>query len=132
MKGIDTNIIVRLLLRDDADQFAKARKLAEAASVEHPLCVNLLVVTETIWVLEKKSGISPELARSTMAAFLVTPEIHVPEQTVFRNWQQALSVRNGGWSDVVIAAINLENGCDFTYTLDQRAARDVAGMELLS
>ena len=131
MKGIDTNIIIRLLLQDDAEQFAKARKLMETASFEDQLFVNLVVATETIWVLESSAGVAPELARSTIGAFLAAPEIRVPEQTVFRNWQQALNMKHQDWSDIIIAAINLENGCDFTYTFDKSAAKNVRGMELL-
>ncbi len=47
MQAIDTNVLVRLLTRDDEKQVAKAE-----AFVAKGACVSSLVLTETIWVLE--------------------------------------------------------------------------------
>ena len=47
MKAIDTNILVRLITRDDAEQVAKAE-----AFVKQGAWVSMLVLTECVWVLE--------------------------------------------------------------------------------
>ena len=47
MHAVDTNLLVRLLVRDDADQVAKAEAfVAKGAWVSH------LVLAETLWVLD--------------------------------------------------------------------------------
>jgi len=47
VKAIDTNILVRLITRDDAEQVAKAE-----AFVKQGAWVSMLVLTECVWVLE--------------------------------------------------------------------------------
>jgi predicted nucleic-acid-binding protein len=47
MRAIDTNLLVRLIVRDDASQLAAAEKfVASGAWVSH------LVLAETLWVLD--------------------------------------------------------------------------------
>jgi predicted nucleic-acid-binding protein len=53
MIGIDTNVIVRLLTRDDPEQFDAAVRLVKASGPDRQLFVNPIVVAETIWVLER-------------------------------------------------------------------------------
>lgn len=48
MTALDTNIIVRLLTRDDDEQFEKARALVGGEACFVPLTV----ILETVWVLE--------------------------------------------------------------------------------
>ena len=53
MTALDTNVIVRFLVRDDEEQAETARKrLKQAEKDRERLLVPLLVVLETIWVLE--------------------------------------------------------------------------------
>ncbi len=55
MLGLDTNILVRYLTRDDHPQYEKARRLIdrELANGE-PVLVNLLVLLETEWILRSR------------------------------------------------------------------------------
>ena len=53
MKGIDTNVLVRYLVRDDPDQTRKARRfITEECSKDVPGLVNRIVLCEVVWVLE--------------------------------------------------------------------------------
>jgi predicted nucleic-acid-binding protein len=130
--GIDTNIIIRLLTRDHEGQFDLARALVAEASLERPLCVNIVTITESLWVLERRLKMPTVDARSLLANFLGAPEIVVPSNTPFSGWQSALSSEHPGWTDVVVAGINAEFGCVHTLTFDKRAAKSVPGMELLA
>ena len=132
MIGIDTNIIIRLLTRDNADQYASAVALVEAAGEGQPLMVNPIVAAESIWVLEKRYGLKPAEARPILARLLYSVEFMVPKQIGCDNWPAWFQSDHGGFSDIVIAAINAENGCTTTYTFDRRAAKAVPGMELLT
>jgi predicted nucleic-acid-binding protein len=58
----DTNVVVRLLIADDAAQTARARKLFEAGGV----LILKTVLLETEWVLRSRY----ELERPLIAAFL--------------------------------------------------------------
>ncbi|MFT7724151.1 MAG: type II toxin-antitoxin system VapC family toxin [Roseateles sp.] len=53
--SIDTNVLVRLLVRDDEMQFAAARRLVEqAAAADEPVLIVLLVLLEAEWVLRSR------------------------------------------------------------------------------
>ena len=55
MRAIDTNVLVRLLTRDDANQTARAESfIANGAWISHP------VLVETVWVLESVFKLDPE------------------------------------------------------------------------
>ena len=51
MVGIDTNVLVRFLVRDDGAQFEKARRLIKREiGAGADLFVSLMVLLETEWV----------------------------------------------------------------------------------
>lgn len=132
MLGIDTNIIVRLLTRDDQKQFDAAVELVKASSADRPLFVNPMVIAETIWVLERVYKTDRDTARKQVTGLLDTVEIKVPEMLHMENWAEWLQSPHPDFSDVVIAGLNRANGCEKTMTFDRKAAASVPGMELLS
>jgi predicted nucleic-acid-binding protein len=130
--GIDTNIIVRLLTRDDPVQFDAAVSLFKSSSAEEPLFVNPMVILETIWVLERVYLVDRILARNQVAGLLDTVEIKVPETLRMDKWSQWFTSPHVDFSDVIIADLNRANGCEKTMTFDRKAAKSVPGMELLA
>ena len=53
MTAVDTNIIVRFLVRDDKEQAQTVyRRMKRAEANKETLYVSLIVLVETIWVLE--------------------------------------------------------------------------------
>jgi predicted nucleic-acid-binding protein len=54
MRAIDTNVLVRLLARDHPGQLASAQEFVQAGA-----WVSLLVLMETVWVLDSVYGIKP-------------------------------------------------------------------------
>lgn len=132
MIGIDTNIIVRLLLRDDEAMFQRAANLVARTPPSEPLIVNVVVVAESLWVLERKANVERRTARATLLGLLESNEMSVHDSNPFRFWAETLASDHRDCSDLIIAAINREIGCKYTYTLDAGAARSVPGMELLT
>ena len=132
MIGIDTNIILRFMTRDDDRQFDLARKLVSAASAASPLCVNIVTLTEVVWVLEKRLSLPVERARGVARRFADAPEVYFSGDNPIHGWAEALASKHKGWTDVVVARINSELGCSHTYTFDKKAAKSVPGMELLA
>jgi predicted nucleic-acid-binding protein len=130
--GIDTNIIVRLLTRDDPVQFDAAVSLVKSSSANEPLFVNPIVMLETVWVLERVYKVDRTVARHQVAGLLDTVEIKVPEILRMENWAQWFTSPHADFSDVVISELNRANGCEKTMTFDRKAANSVPGMELLT
>ncbi|MCY0148219.1 type II toxin-antitoxin system VapC family toxin [Hoeflea sp. G2-23] len=130
--GIDTNIIVRLLTRDDQKQFDAAVALFKSSSVDAPLFVNPIVIAETVCVLERVYKTDRASVRTQVAGLLDTVEIAVPDVLRMGNWADLLNSPHPDFSDILISEINRANGCEKTMTFDRKAANSVSGMELLA
>lgn len=72
MVGIDTNIVVRYIIRDDPTQFAQA-----AALIHSEACFLLdTVLLETVWVLQSVYRIERSAIAERLTAFLGLPTLH--------------------------------------------------------
>jgi predicted nucleic-acid-binding protein len=50
--GVDTNVLVRYLVKDDSERAARAAILLEVeCTMEHPAYINRIVMCELVWVL---------------------------------------------------------------------------------
>lgn len=73
MIALDTNVLARLLLKDDAKQHAAAERLI-AQSRDYS--VPITVVLELVWVLESAGRGAQEVA-SALSALISQPNFHV-------------------------------------------------------
>jgi predicted nucleic-acid-binding protein len=124
MLGIDTNVLVRLLIEDDAAQTQRARHLVDAANAEEEVVlVSLPVLLETEWVLRSRYEIEPQAILGLFRAALEARELAFEDESAVEealfNWQDGHS----GFSDCLIFAHNRQLGCRSTATFDARAAR---------
>jgi|SRR6266850_4047830 len=124
MLGIDTNVVVRLLVSDDAEQTRRARKLIEqAVSREEPVLVSLPVLIETEWVLRSRYGLNREAVLRVFRAALEARELSFEDEPAFEealfHWKESTC----GFSDCLITAHNRQLGCRATATFDIKAAR---------
>jgi predicted nucleic-acid-binding protein len=54
MIGLDTNVVLRLMVQDDPAQLRRARRaVAAQCSEEEPGLINRIVLVEVIWVLSR-------------------------------------------------------------------------------
>ena len=124
MLGLDTNVLVRLLIEDDAVQTRRARALVEKAVARHEVVmVSLPVLLETEWVLRSRYELSAALILGLFRAALETQELAFEDEAAVEealfNWQDGHS----GFADCLIMAHNRQLGCSSTATFDSRAAR---------
>jgi len=71
MIGLDTNILVRLLVADDPEQTERARKLVSARCTrESPGFINCIVLAELVWVLSGAYGLSRSQIANAVEALL--------------------------------------------------------------
>ena len=121
MIGLDTNVLLRLLLRDEPDQLRRAEGLVRADGGR--ATVNELVVAETAWTLSRKPGADQREVEARLAALLSGRRLTALDPKVL-SLAAAESVAHGfGLADGLIAARNRAAGCETTYTFDRRAAR---------
>lgn len=124
MLGIDTNVVVRLIVADDAEQTRRARKLVEQAlSREELVLVSLLVLQESEWVLRSRYGFGREALLNIFRALLEARELSFEDEPALE--EALFHWKDSGcrFSDCLIAAHNRQMGCRATATFDGKAAR---------
>jgi predicted nucleic-acid-binding protein len=69
MLGIDTNVDMRLLVSDDAEQ-TRRKLIEQSLGREEPVLVSLLVLMESEWVLRSSYGFRQDAILSMFRALL--------------------------------------------------------------
>lgn len=124
MIGIDTNVLVRFLIRDDQAQFERAQKLIrrEAASGE-PVFVSLVVLLEVEWVLRSRYKLVKKEILQTFSALLSSIELSFEDESSI---EEALFVWKGSsaqFADCLIGARHRACGCRATASFDADATK---------
>ena len=122
MTGIDTNVLVRYLVKDDPAQSKKAISLFKSLSLTSKGFISLIVIVETIWVLDSVYKQDLNLIRSAILKLLDSQKIVVQ---CANEIETALSGEGyeGSPSDAIIAEIGRAYGCAMTVTFDKKAAK---------
>jgi predicted nucleic-acid-binding protein len=123
--GIDTNVLVRYIVRDDAKQTQAATRLIETqCTTEDPGWINLVVVCELVWVLRGVYGYSRETIAKVLETVLTSNELQVESADTV--WMALRKFRRGSadLSDYLIGGTNALNKAAPTYTFDEDAAGD--------
>lgn len=131
MIGLDTNVVIRYLVQDDATQARKANQLMEQAlTPEAPGFINLTTLCEIVWVLKRNYRMNKVAQIGIIDGLLTTKQLLVEDVAVAWKALRAYEAGNADFSDAVIAFANLSHGCDETVTFDKQAAK-LGGMRLL-
>ena len=131
MVGIDTNVLLRAIVGDDASQAEAARRLIGGLTPENQGFICREVVLETAWVLER----SYQLPRERIARelrLLINGDNLVIETVEDVSWAaRRYRESNEGFSDLMILASSQRAGAVPLYTFDRRLAR-LDGVELVN
>jgi predicted nucleic-acid-binding protein len=130
--GLDTNVVIRYLVQDDAKQSAAATRLIERTlSTEHPGFVSLVALAEIGWVLEECYGADRARVASVVEGLLSSRQIAVEQSEVAWRALRAWKDSSADLSDALIGQAGLSAGCSKVVTFD-KAASKLGGFELLS
>lgn len=132
MIGLDSNVLVRYFAQDDARQSAAASRLIEQELTEaEPGYVSLPALAEVAWVMVSCYAADRQTVQRVMEGMLSVPQLHV--QNAEQVWCALRAYARGkaDFSDALIAALVLDEGCRCTKTFDVAASRE-PGFELLS
>ena len=131
MKAIDTNVLVRFLVNDDRAQAAQVReRFTTAEQRREAFYVPLLVLLETIWVLESAYQIRRAEIIEALGELLLMPVLQFEQREAVLAMLRAAKETNLDLPAALIAHSALHMGCESVLTFDQKAARG-AGFELL-
>lgn len=122
MKGLDTNILVRYLVRDDSPQTALAERFIETeCTVESPGFISHIVLCELAWVLTSGYGYSQHDSLKALQQMLRVTQFRIQSPQIV--WQALADTRKGraDFSDYLLARANSSHGCEYTATFDKKA-----------
>lgn len=121
MRGLDTNVIVRFVMRDEPSQARKAREtIMNAARAGERLHVDAIVLCEVTWVLKSAYGQGRARITEVLTALLETPELVIEDSDLARRALKDFSSGTMGFADAFIAHRNRRAGCDSTLTFEKR------------
>lgn len=124
MLGIDTNVLVRFLVRDDEVQFDKARKLIRReVATGRCVFVSHLVLLETEWVLRSRYSLPKNLIVEAISGLLDATDVQFEDEPAI---EQALFLWKDttvDFADCLIGVKNRRLGCRATVTFDAKAVR---------
>ncbi|HEU0195815.1 MAG TPA: type II toxin-antitoxin system VapC family toxin [Nevskiaceae bacterium] len=127
MIGIDTNVLVRYLVQDEPQQAARVTRLLESLSAEEPAFVSVVVLAETVWVLESCYAADIDQIEKVVETLLRTDAVHVAAVDVVWRALRRFKADRGDFADTLIAELAKAAGCRTVYTFDRAAAKR-AGM----
>lgn len=119
MRAVDTNLLVRLLARDDARQVAAAEAfVAPGAWVSH------LVLVEAVWVLDSVYGLGPAGLASAVALLLEHRDLTIQDADVVTRALEAFRARPAlGFSDCLVLEVARQAGHLPLGTFDRALAK---------
>ena len=126
MIAFDTNVLLRLLLNDDADQARQAQDLVDrAVAAADRVLLPDIVLCELQWVLKSAYGLSRQEIVATLRRLLDAEEFAFMNRAAV---SRALASYAGGkadFSDYLIGESAALAGAGTTYTFDRALSRSV-------
>jgi predicted nucleic-acid-binding protein len=88
--AIDTNVLVRLVTKDDESQYKKAQAFVEK---HQPVLVTQLSVLELVWVLMSRYSLGKERTCQVVQALLETRELNIQAPAILeaalKTWKKS-------------------------------------------
>ncbi|MDK9696318.1 MAG: PIN domain-containing protein [Siculibacillus sp.] len=123
MIGIDTNVLLRLLIRDDEAQFGRLVAEIDAGAWNDGVLVNPVVVVEAVWVLIKKLDRPKSEVLAFLDDLLATDGLVIQHEAAVARAIAIWRTAKCDFADCLIAAMNSEAGAATTLTFDRDALK---------
>jgi predicted nucleic-acid-binding protein len=129
--ALDTNVLVRYVVRDDGAQLAAARRLIERCIDEgQSLFVPVTVVLELEWVLRSSFDCSRDDVMQVLSSLFSAAELTFESERALEVALQLFREGSADFADCVHVALAAQAGEQPLWTFDRRAAR-IPGAQLL-
>lgn len=127
MIGLDTNVLVRYLLRDDPVQAARAERELER---NERFLIDSIVLCELVWVLETGYGFSRTEIAAALERILATAQFDIESKDLALAALDDFRRSAADFSDCLIGRRNRAAGAPETVTFD-RNLKGLEGFRLL-
>jgi len=124
MLGIDTNVLVRFLVRDDEAQFEKARKLIKReVAAGRRIFVNQLVLMEAEWVLRSRYAVPKNQIIEAISGLLDATDVQFEDEPSIEEAIFMWKDTTADFADCLIGTKNRRMGCKATVSFDVKASK---------
>ena len=132
MIGLDTNVLVRYIMQDDAKQSPKATKIIEALDgVENSGCVTLVAMVELVWVLSTSYELTRAQVAQALDGLIRAKQLKIESADQVIRALRIFKVGKSDFADCLIERSANSAGCEKTVTFDVNASKH-AGMTLIA
>jgi len=122
--AFDTNVVVRLLLRDDAAQGKKAEQTFLRHARGDGVFLAVVVLVETVWVLAYTYALDREAIHEHLRSLIRTRGVVVEEADLIQDALDAYAKGAADFADYVILATTRRAGCRALLTFDRRLGKE--------
>src|SRR5271163_4266104 len=119
MIGLDTNVLVRYIMQDDAKQAALATQLVESLSAQSPGYLPLVAVVELAWVLTSAYDLDRLQFCAALEGLLRSKEFIVERADIVWKALRLFRTANADFADCLISNSAAAAGCETTMTFDR-------------
>jgi predicted nucleic-acid-binding protein len=131
MIGVDTNVLVRLIVNDDDRQARAVERFILENSTANARCyVSNMALIETVWVLETVYCYERSQVAEAMEAVLEVAQFDFDSPTDAKAAVDDFRRGPAEFVDCLIGRMNRFVGCEYTVTFDRKAAK-LEGFRLL-
>ncbi|MGB5879223.1 MAG: type II toxin-antitoxin system VapC family toxin [Thermoanaerobaculia bacterium] len=131
MIGLDTNVVVRLMIEDDETQARRARRLLdEAAERDEPVFISDIVLSELEWVLDSAYQVPRHRILAAVNALAGDTRFCFEDQNRVTSALGLYQRGKGDLADYLLGLQGEKEGAQTTFTFD-RALRGDARFTLL-
>jgi len=124
MKALDTNVLVRFLVKDDSDQAQIVYRLFKQAEADKNIFwISLIVLVEMLWVLDSVYRIPRKEILASLNELLQMPILKFEAQPTIRRFILLAPKTSIELSDVLIACAADLSGCEGVLTFDKKASK---------
>lgn len=120
MIALDTNVLLRLVLRDDEAQAQRARELVEAhAHSDASLFISDVVLVEFVWVLRSRYALPSDAIAHTLHAMLDNATLAWQSRTAAVEALRFFEQGGVDFPDCLVVALAHSHHCETVATFDQ-------------
>lgn len=124
MIGIDTNVLIRFLVKDELKEFQLVDQLfIKARSSRQTLHISVVVLCEVVWVLESCYNVSKNRILEVMQFLLQVDLMEIDCREQVMNTMELYREYSADFADCLLGELHRSNGCDHTVTFDKKASQ---------
>jgi predicted nucleic-acid-binding protein len=123
LKGLDTNVLIRLITADDPAQIARLRRYLRQERHHAPFWINRIVLCELVSSLTTAFKFDRPRVAAVIMLLLRSDEVTIEGHRIVRDALYLFQTGAADFADCLIGLSNGLAGCERTATFDRKAAQ---------